>query len=243
MSEQVETFIKKAKTAAGMIQAELGKAVEGIAASDTSKAKQVTEAQPAAPVKAVAETAGTAADSPKTDAVTVQEAHCEGKKSASITEVKGAPVSLTADEQELLKLYKSASADTKKVAMFVLKSEKQLVPQIMSVLAGVMNNGGTNGENPIARAFGGGSAGSDNPVQGVIGDLMGVVGSMMGKKGSGDKPDKEISGSLLVFTYLYSISIYILLLSFYFWLWRTDIKPEKQEKPETSKSEQSAKKK
>jgi hypothetical protein len=111
--------------------------------------------------------------------------------------------------------------------MFVLKSEKQLVPQIMSVLAGVMNNGGTNGENPIARAFGGGSAGSDNPVQGVIGGLMGMVGSMMGKKGSGEKPDKEISGSLLVFTYLYSISIYILLLSFFFWLWRTDIKPEK----------------
>ena len=243
MSEQVETFIKKAKTAAGMIQAELGKAVEGIAASDTSKAKQVTEAQLAAPVKAVAETAGTAADSPKTDSASVQEAHCEGKKSASITEVKGAPVSLTADEQELLKLYKSASADTKKVAMFVLKSEKQLVPQIMSMVAGVVGNGSANSDNPVARAFGGGNAGSDNPVQGVIGGLMGVMGSMMGKKGSGDKPDKEISGSLLVFTYLYSISIYILLLSFYFWLWRTDIKPEKQEKPETSKSEQSAKKK
>ena len=243
MSEQVETFIKKAKTAAGMIQAELGKAVEGIAASDTSKAKQVTEAQPAAPVKADAETAGTAADSPKTDSASAQEAPCEGKKTASVAAVKSEPVSLTADEQELLALYKSASADTKKVAMFVLKSEKQPVPQIMSVLAGVMNNGGTNGENPIARAFGGGSAGSDNPVQGVIGGLMGMVGSMMGKKGSGEKPDKEISGSLLVFICLYSISIYILLLSFFFWLWRTDIKPEKQEKPEASKSEPSTKKK
>ena len=85
MSEQVETCIKKAKTAAGMIQAELGKAVEGITASDTSKVKQVTEAQPAAPVKAVAETAGTAADSPKAGAVTAQEAPGEGKKAASIT--------------------------------------------------------------------------------------------------------------------------------------------------------------
>jgi hypothetical protein len=243
MSEQVETFIKKAKTAAGMIQAELGKAVESIAASDNGKAKGGAEAQPAAPVKEDAENAVAAPDSPKADAATAQEAPCAGMETACVAEAKGEPVSLTADEQEFLTLYKSASADTKKVAMFVLKSEKQLVPQIMSMVAGVVGNGSANSDNPVARAFGGGNAGSDNPVQGVIGGLMGVVGSMMGKKGSGDKPDKEISGSLLVFTYLYSISIYILLLSFYFWLWRTDIKPEKQEKPETSKSEQSAKKK
>ena len=153
--------------------------------------------------------------------------------------MKGAPVSLTADEQELLALYKSASADTKKVAMFVLKSEKQLVPQIMSMVAGAVGNGGKNSDNPIAKALGGG-AGSDNPIQGVIGGLMGMAGSLMGKKGSGEKSDREISGSLLVFTYLYSISIYILLLSFYFWLWRTDIKPEKSD---TSQTEQSAKKK
>ena len=69
---------------------------------------------------------------------------------------------------------------------------------------------------------------------------MGMAGNLMGKKGSGDQPDKQISGSLLVFTYLYSISIYILLLSFYFWLWRTDIKPEK---PESSQPEPSAQKK
>ena len=36
MSEQVETFIKKAKTAAGMIQADLAKAVEGFTASEAS---------------------------------------------------------------------------------------------------------------------------------------------------------------------------------------------------------------
>ena len=228
MSEQVETFIKKARTAAGMIQADLAKAVEGIAASDASKAERGAEAQPAEAVKA-------APDSPKADAASAEGTACAGKESASVAKGKAEPVSLTADERELLALYKAASADTKKVAMYVLKSEKQLVPQIMSMLAGLINKGGTNSDNPVAKVLGGSGEGSDNPIQGVIGGLMGMVGSLAGKKGS---DDKQISGSLLVFTYLYSVSIYILLLSFYFWLWRTDIKPEKQEPPQPEQSPQ-----
>ena len=229
MSEQVETFIKKARTAAGMIQADIAKAVEGIAASDTSKAERGAEAQPA-------EAAGAAPDSPKADAASAEVTACTGKEPASVAKGKAEPVSLTADERELLALYKAASADTKKVAMYVLKSEKQLVPQIMSMLAGMISNGGTNSDNPISKMFGGGE-GSDNPIQGVIGGLMGMVGSLAGKKKKGSD-DKQISGSLLVFTYLYSISIYILLLSFYFWLWRTDIKPEKQEPSQPEQSPQ-----
>ena len=239
MSEQVETFIKKAKTAAGMIQADLAKAVEGFTASEAGKAGRGAEGQSAESSKAAPEVAAAATDLPKADAPSAGEAPCVEKETASNTEGKAEPVLLTADERELLTLYKAASADTKKVAMFVLKSEKQLVPQVMSMLAGVLNNGGANSDNPLAKIAGGGK-GADNPAQGVIGGLMGIVGGLMGKKGSGDQPDKQISGSLLVFTYLYSISIYILLLSFYFWLWRTDIKPEK---PESSQPEPSAQKK
>ena len=225
MSEQVDTFIQKAKTAAGMIQADLAKAVEGFTAPDSGKAGQGAEAAAAAP------------DSPKAIAAPAEAVACAGKETACTPVEKAGPVSLTADEQELLSLYKAASADTKKVAMFVLKSEKQLVPQIMSMLAGLISKGGSGGDNPIAKAFGGGSEGTENPVQGVVGGLMGMVGGLMGKKGS---DNQQFSGSLLVFTYLYSVSIYILLLSFYFWLWRTDIKPEK---PESSQPEQSPKKK
>lgn len=238
MSEQVETFIKKAKTAAGMIQADLAKAVEGFTASEASRAERGAEGQSAESSKAVPGAAA-ATDLSKADAPSAEEAPCAEKETASNTEGKAEPVLLTADERELLALYKAASADTKKVAMFVLKSEKQLVPQIMSMLAGVLGNGGANTDNPLAK-LSGGSKGADNPVQGVIGGLIGMVGGLMGKKGSSEQPDKQISGSLLVFTYLYSISIYILLLSFYFWLWRTDIKPEKQE---SSQPEPAAQKK
>ena len=239
MSEQVETFIKKAKTAAGMIQADLAKAVEGFTATEAGKAERGEEGQSAESPKAVPEAAAAAPDLPKAGAA--EEAPCAGTEAASKPKGKAETVVLTAEERELLALYKAASPDTKKVSMFVLKSEKQLVPQVMSMLAGVLgNNGGTSSDNPLAKTFGGGSKGADNPTQGLIGGLMGMVGGLMGQKGSGDQPDKQISGSLLVFTYLYSISIYILLLSFYFWLWRTDIQPENQE---SSQPESSAQKK
>ena len=80
MSEQVETFIKKAKTAAGMIQADLAKAVEGITASDTCKAERGAEAQSAAPSKEVPAAAGAAPDLPKADAAPAQEAPCAEQK-------------------------------------------------------------------------------------------------------------------------------------------------------------------
>ena len=44
MSEQVGDLIKKAKTAAGLIQADLAKAVEGFATSDAGKAERGKEA-------------------------------------------------------------------------------------------------------------------------------------------------------------------------------------------------------
>lgn len=211
--------------------------MEGFTASEASKAERGAEGQSAESSKVVPAAAAAATDLPKENAAPAEAAPCAGTEVASSLEGKTKPVSLTADERELLALYKAASADTKKVAMFVLKSEKQLVPQVMSMLAGVLGNGGTNSDNPLAKLSGGGKA-ADNPVQGLVGGLMGMVGNLMGKKGSGDQPDKQISGSLLVFTYLYSVSIYILLLSFYFWLWRTDIKPEKQEPSQSEPAEQ-----
>ena len=41
----------------------------------------------------------------------------------------------------------------------------------------------------LAKVLGGGSEGSGNPVQGVIGGLMGVVGSLEGKKGQRRQAD------------------------------------------------------
>ena len=218
MTAQLGTRIKKARTAAGMTQAELAKAVDGVTATDISKAERGIMELSAEQLKAIAEATGVAPESLMDGVATAEEA-------PSVAEESAAPVSLTEAEEELLALYRAANAGSQKAVLFVLKGEKQLIPKLKSLLAGLMKSGGENGENPLARMMGGDENG-ENPLPGLIGGLMGMMGSLVGKMG-GENPDKQVSGSFLTFTYFYSVSIYILLLSFYFWQWRTDIKPEK----------------
>ena len=226
MTAQIGTLIKKARTAAGMTQADLAKIVGGVTASDISKAERGIEELSAEQLKAIAEATGVEPEFLMDGAAAAEEAPFAAEETASNTQEEATPETLSDSEKELLALYRSASAGSKKAVMFVLKGERQLLPKLKSMLAGLMKNLGENGENPFAKMMGGGENGA-NPVPGMIGGLMSMMGSLVGKMGGGENPDKQVSGSLLAFTYFYSVSIYILLLSFYFWQWRTDIKPEK----------------
>ena len=232
MSEQVGDLIKKAKTAAGLIQADLAKAVEGFATSDAGKAERGKEAGSPDPLE-VAKGDEAASESQ----AATEEAPSAPKEAAKNAEGKA---SLTADEKALLTLYRAANADTRKVAKYLLKSEKQLVPSVMSMFAGLIKNGGDNSENPLAKMMDVGGPNGDNPFSGMLGPLMGMMGGLLTKKGDSENQDVPTPDSLMVFTYLYSVSIYILMLSYYFWQIRTDIKPEQ---PKSSQSEQSEQKK
>ena len=208
-----------------MSQADLAKAVDGVTASNISKAERGIEELTPEQLKAVADAIGVAPesllDAAAADAPSSEEASPDAREEAA----PDAPVSLTAEEKELLELYKTASAGSRKAALFVLKSERQLIQKLMSALAGMMKKC-ENGENPFANMM---SGSGDNPISGMMGGLKSIIGGIVGKVGDGENQDKQVSGSLLAFTYFYSVSIYILLLSFYFWQWRTDIKPEKQD--------------
>ena len=111
-------------------------------------------------------------------------------------------------DAELLELYSTADADTKKAFVALLKGGNPQPQDLMAMLADVI--------------------GSEN-----VGDLIKNIGNMLTsirlnkKPGALQKAKKPGVGSLLTFTYLYSLSIYVMLLSFYFWQIRTDIKPEK----------------
>ena len=151
---------------------------------------------------------------------------------------------LTAEERELIDLFRTADADKRKMAVAILKGTlgsrdyvnflagmlkctdsaalmnavKSMIlsSKVEDLLAIARNLAGKNG----MRLMGGltGMPGSGN---------TGDPGSVIAADGNVNGSGSEISVPLLAFTYFYSSTIYILLLSFYFWLWRRDIRPEK----------------
>ena len=235
MSEHVGDLIKKAKTAAGMIQADLAKAVEGFTTSDGGKAEHGKEEGFPDPLKVVAKGIGAASKSLAAGAAATGDTPSVPKEIALNADGEAGPASLTVDEKALLAFYKAANPDIQKAAMHILKGEKQMMPGVTSMFEGLIKSFGENGENPFARMMFGGGENGGNPFSGMLGGMMGMMGSLLAKKGDGEKQDVPTVDSLVVFTYLYSVSIYILLLSFYFWQIRTDIKPEP---PVSEQSEQ-----
>ena len=151
---------------------------------------------------------------------------------------------LTAEERELIDLFRTADADKRKMAVAILKGTMGSQDYV-NFLAGMLK--------------GADSAALLNAVKSMIlsskvEDLLAIAKNLMGKNGMGlmgaltgtpgsgnagvpggtpamngnvNGSGSEISVPLLAFTYFYSATIYILLLSFYFWLWRRDIRPEK----------------
>ena len=160
MANKVGPLIKEARTGAGMTQEQLAKKVEGLTASDISKAergeKELTQAQLRAIAKATGVTqasllnaakestakkpATTAAKKPATTAK--KPAASSAKKPATTakkpatTAKKEEEIKLTATEKKLLELYRAADKETRDAAMKVLKGEKVDGGLLSSLLGG-----------------------------------------------------------------------------------------------------------
>ena len=148
MANKVGALIREARTGAGLTQEQLAKKVDGVTASDISKAergeKELTQTQLKLIAKATGVTqasllnaakSGTTAKKPAT---TAKKPAATAKKPAASTAKKPAAkkeeeIKLTAAEKKLLELYRAADKNTKDAALKVLKGEKQ---DLLSLLGG-----------------------------------------------------------------------------------------------------------
>ena len=120
MAKKVGELIKKARTDAGLTQEQLAKKVDGVTASDISKAERGEKDLSQAALKQIAKATGV------TQASLLDAAKAGGKTSSTTgkTAASGTSVKVTAAEKKLLELYRKADADTKKEAIRVLSGEQ-----------------------------------------------------------------------------------------------------------------------
>ena len=154
-AKKVGALIKEARTAAGLSQAALAELVEGVSASDISKAERDEKELSAASLKAIAKATGvtqkslleaakgSGASSGKTSSgKTSSGKTSSGKTSAGKTEVK-----LTAEEKSLLSAYRKADEATCKAALQLLKGQKDLSDNVLGdLLANAMGMLGNLGK-------------------------------------------------------------------------------------------------
>ena len=147
MANKVGALIREARTGAGLTQEQLAKKVDGVTASDISKAergeKELTQTQLKLIAKATGVTqasllnaakSGTAAktSTAKKTTTTAKKPVASTAKKPTSTK-KEEEIKLTAAEKKLLELYRAADKNTKDAALKVLKGEKQ---DLLSLLGG-----------------------------------------------------------------------------------------------------------
>lgn len=200
MTNQVGLLIKDAIKNAGMTEKELAEQLENVSEEEIIAAengeKQLTQKQ----LKAIAKATGV-----------TQKSLLDASKESFPD--KGKEKSLT--EKELVELYNTADADAQKIAVSILKGEKQPNIDPLTAFTKIMANEDIMNKFKSFLASDTGKA------------LMKGAASLFGGENNNEPYGKSMSVPLMAFTFFYSISHYILFLSFYFWLWRTDIKPEK----------------
>ena len=120
MAKKVGELIKKARTDAGLTQEQLAKKVDGVTASDISKAERGEKELSQAALKQIAKATGV------TQASLLDAAKSGGKTGSTAAKkaASGTSVKVTAAEKKLLELYRKADTDTKKEAIRVLSGEQ-----------------------------------------------------------------------------------------------------------------------
>ena len=120
MAKKVGELIKKARTDAGLTQEQLAKKVDGVSASDLSKAERGEKELSQAALKQIAKATGV------TQASLLEAARGSGKTGSSSGKKtsSGTAVKVSAAEKKLLELYRKADTDTKKEAIRVLSGEQ-----------------------------------------------------------------------------------------------------------------------
>ena len=151
-AKKVGELIKEARTNAGLTQAALAKLVDGVTASDISKAERGEKELSQAALKQIAKATGV------TQASLLNAAKgSSGKsgKSGSSGKTSGSGKSssakaseewkLTAAEKKLVELYRAADSDTKKAAVSLLKGEKADSGILSSLLGSSAISGAVSG--------------------------------------------------------------------------------------------------
>ena len=135
MAKKIGELIRQARTDAGLTQEQLAKKVDGVTASDISKAERGEKELSQTALKQIAKATGVTQAS-LLDAAKGKTGSSAAKKTASGTSVK-----VTAAEKKLLELYRKADADTKKEAVRVLsgKQAEGLGDLMSSLLDGALD--------------------------------------------------------------------------------------------------------
>ena len=135
MANKVGALIREARTGAGLTQEQLAKKVDGVTASDISKAergeKELTQTQLKLIAKATGVTQASLLNAAKEGSKPAAK-----KPAAKKTAAKKDEVQLTAAEKKLVELYRAADKNTRDAAVKVLKGEKTGVDGILGSILG-----------------------------------------------------------------------------------------------------------
>ena len=148
-TKKVGDLIKEARTNAGLTQAGLAKLVDGVTASDISKAergeKELSQAALKQIAKATGVTQASLLNAAKGSAGKSGKTASSGKTGSSAAGKTGGKkageYTLTAAEKKLVDLYRAADSDTKKAAVSLLKGEKA----DSGILSSLLNNSAISG--------------------------------------------------------------------------------------------------
>ena len=137
-------LIREARTKAGLSQEKLAQAVDGVSASDISKAERGEKALSQAALKQIAKATGVTQKSllEAASKTTGTSKKTESGKKATSAKAAGTEIKLTAAEKRILELYRAADSDTKKAAEKLLKGEKDenILENLLGGAAGLLAN-------------------------------------------------------------------------------------------------------
>ena len=179
-AKKLGTLIKEARTKKGLTQAQLGSAV-GMSAQEISRAERGEYEPSEAQLKAIAKATGV-----------TQKSLLEAAKGTSAKPASSKPAAspkLTADEKELLELYRKADEQTKESAKKLLEEGAE---QTGGLLANLLGGGG--GGSILGSLLGGGSNNSNQNNSGGSGSLL---GSLLGGGGGGGSFLSSLLGGVL----------------------------------------------
>ena len=188
-AKKLGTLIKEARTKKGLTQAQLGSAV-GMSAQEISRAERGEYEPSEAQLKAIAKATGVTQKS-LLEAAKGTSAKPASSKPASSKPAASKPAAspkLTADEKELLELYRKADEQTKESAKKLLEEGAE---QTGGLLANLLGGGG--GGNILGSLLGGGSNNSNQNNSGGSGSLL---GSLLGGGGGGSFLSSLLGGVL-----------------------------------------------
>ena len=150
MANKVGPLIKEARTGAKLTQEQLAKQVDGLTASDISKAErgeaELSQAQLKAIAKATGVTQASLLNAAKESTYSGKKTGGTAKKTSSSSATKTSTAKkeeefkLTAAEKKLVELYRAADKTTRENAVKLLKGEKTEASGLLdSLLGGAMD--------------------------------------------------------------------------------------------------------